>query len=159
MSLLLESGEVAFTGYDSFRVWSSNDKNLIPLLHVNTTFGISAVDRHNTTGLVLDQETVLATVPTNASFVIGHVIINGIKRSIGGDQLLFVRAETMQNAPAYYASTGTGVTAFASTIWYNVFISGTQLKVRVSYRFPSASRSIYGGATAKVSATIGGFEF
>jgi len=158
MSLILESGEVAFTG-NGTRRWSSNDKNLMLLQAVSSSFSINAVDRRQTTSLITSAETVLGTIPSNATFVIGHTILNGRRRSIGGDQIVVMGQETMQNASSYTASTSTGVTTAASIIWFNVFISGTQLKALVSYRFPSAAKTLYAGATVQVRAMVGGFEF
>lgn len=159
MSLTLQSGEVAFTGAAGATRFSSNDKNLLLLATVTASFTINAVDRRSSSQLVSDVETVLATVPANSTFILGHTVISGRRRSIGGDQIVVIGREVMQNAAGYFASTGTGVTCFASTIWYNIFISGTQLKVRVSYRFPSAARTTYAGATAQVRVLVGGFEF
>lgn len=158
MSLILDAGEVAFTSGGTRR-WSSNDKNLMLLATVSTSFAINAVDRSDTTGLILDTEETLATIPANSTFILGHTVLSGRKRSIGGDQIVLIATELMQNAAVYYGSTGTGVQTVASMIWFNIFISGTALKVRVSYRFPSAARNKYPGATVLVCAMIGGFEY
>lgn len=158
MSLILDAGEVAFTSGGTRR-WSSNDKNLMLIATVSTSFTINAVDRSDTTGLILDTEKTLATIPANSTFILGHTILHGRKRSIGGDEIVMTGVELMQNAAGYYASTSTGIETVASMIWYNIFISGTALKVRVSYRFPSAAESTYPGATVLVRAMIGGFEY
>lgn len=159
MSLILDAGEIAFTGADGTRRLSTFDQNLKFGATISASFGINAVDRRSSGQLVSDVETVLATVPANSTFILGHTIIGSRKRSIGGDTPIIVGAETMQNAASYTASTGTGVSCFASTIWFRIFISGTQLRSRVSYRFPSAARTLYAGATVQVRAFVGGFAY
>jgi len=157
MSLILDAGEIAFTGADGSRRLSSFDQNLRFGATIATAFTINAVDRRSAPQLVSDVDIFLATVPANSNFILGHTIISGRKRSIGGDTMLFLAAENMQNASTYNASTGTGVACFASTIWFRVYISGTQLLARVSYRFPSAARAVYAGATVQVRAFVGVF--
>jgi hypothetical protein len=120
MSLILDAGEVAFTSGGTRR-WSSNDKNLMLLATVSTSFAINAVDRSDTTGLILDTEETLATIPANSTFILGHTVLSGRKRSIGGDQIVLIATELMQNAAVYYGSTGTGVQTVASMIWFNIF--------------------------------------
>jgi len=153
MSLTLEAGEVRLGD------WSSNDKNLLLPNSISASFSIAAVDRREKAQLISDVETVLATIPAGSEFIIGHTIRNGRKYSIGGDQIVLLSTEKMQNAASYTASTSTGVDAVASAIWYNIFISGTQLRVRVSYRFPSAAKALFAATTVKVVAMVGAFEF
>lgn len=158
MSLILDAGEIAFTGADGSRRLSSFDQNLRYSATIATAFTINAVDRRSAPQLISDVDIFLATVPANSNFILGHTIISGRKRSIGGDTMLFLARENMQNASTYNAATGgTGVVCFASTIWYRVYISGTQLLARVSYRFPSAARAVYAGATVQVRAFVGVF--
>lgn len=135
MSLTLQSGEVAFTGAAGATRFSSNDKTCFCSQRLR---------------LVLQLTRLTAVVPGNLFQMLRRCFDRTCKLNLyswayrdqratpvdGGRRSVVIGSEVMQNAAGYFASTGTGVTCFASTIWYNIFISGTQLKVRVSYRFP-----------------------